>query len=103
MIRHYLYVKSYFYYDMPKLKEGDLLKLVPDSNNEYDPEAVAIYKGRKKVGYVPEVFVESIAHALQAGRRLAAIVDEPYNSDNDCPPIVEVLDEEAMESLGLNY
>lgn len=36
-----------------KLKPGAELRLVPEPDNPYDPEAVAIYRKDTKLGYVP--------------------------------------------------
>jgi hypothetical protein len=36
-----------------KLKEDEVLKLVREPNNKYDANAIAIYKGKKQLGYLP--------------------------------------------------
>lgn len=35
------------------LKVGEVLDLVPESDNPYDPEAVAVYRGAAKLGFIP--------------------------------------------------
>lgn len=36
-----------------QLKPGKKLKLVPEMDNPYDPQAMAIYYKKTKIGYVP--------------------------------------------------
>lgn len=51
------FVRGLVYCDLDltklKLKRGDQLTLVPEPNNEHDSEAIAIYHGKTKLGYIP--------------------------------------------------
>lgn len=68
------------------LKEGQLLKLVRQPNNEHDPRAVAIYRQNAMLGYLPmrdnkilsalvdgRAPLECVVHALHADRK-----DQPW-------------------------
>ena len=51
------YIAGFGFYDgaqvLGRMKVGDKVKLVPEFDNPYDPEAVAIYYKGKKIGFVP--------------------------------------------------
>ncbi len=36
-----------------EIKVGEVLRLVPEPDNPYDPTAIAIYRGEVKLGHVP--------------------------------------------------
>lgn len=50
-------IRGFQYWDgalvLSELKAGDTLTLVAEPDNPHDPEAVAIYSGSSKLGYVP--------------------------------------------------
>lgn len=37
----------------PKARVGERLRLVPEFDNPHDPSAMAIYRGKTKMGFVP--------------------------------------------------
>lgn len=51
------YIAGFQHWDgalsLDKLEPGANLRLVPEPENPYDPEAVAIYFGDAKLGYIP--------------------------------------------------
>ena len=57
--RYYLdcHIAGFKYWDGLKtirdLTEGTTVKLIREPSNPYDPEAVAIYFGKMKIGYIP--------------------------------------------------
>ena len=48
-----------------KLDEGTFLNLVPEPENEYDPNAVAIKYNDVMLGYVPKTFSSEISANLE--------------------------------------
>ena len=54
-----------------KLGPGAKLRLVPEPDNPYDPNAVAVYKGKVKIGFVPRDRNETLAQLLYFGHEKA--------------------------------
>ena len=52
---------------MGKLKPGTKLRMVPEPDNPYDPCAVALYKGKTKIGFVPRDRNATLAQLLHFG------------------------------------
>lgn len=52
-----------------KLKTGNKLKLRAEPDNPHDPHAVALYRGSKKLGYVPANKNEMLAAMLYYGHK----------------------------------
>ncbi len=52
---------------MHKLHPGTKLRMVPEPDNPYDPQAVALYKGKAKIGYVPRDRNSALAQLLYFG------------------------------------
>lgn len=85
------FIAGFKYYEGPfvlgKLKTGKKLELVPEFDNPHDPNAVAIYRKGKKIGFVPRVMNETLAQLLRFGHgdvfecRIMQIDKEaaPYN------------------------
>lgn len=71
--KHYLYcnIAGFMYWDgceaFGELEVGKKLELVRESDNKYDPEAVAIYYKDLKLGFVPRGENERISHFLDMG------------------------------------
>lgn len=61
------------YADIP-LEAGDKLKFVPQPDNQFDAEAVAIYKGTDKVGYMYRGWLQDMTHDfLKRGDAVAGV------------------------------
>ena len=56
----------------PSLVVGQELKLVRESSNTHDPDAVAIYFQEEQLGYVPRGDSRAIAQMLDRGESLEA-------------------------------
>ncbi|MCI1665937.1 MAG: HIRAN domain-containing protein [Atopobiaceae bacterium] len=54
---------------LPKMRVGDLLRLVPEPDNPYDAEAVAIYRKGTKLGFVPRDRNHHLAVMCHFGHR----------------------------------
>lgn len=52
---------------MHKLVPGSKLRMVAEPDNPYDPCAVALYKGKTKIGYVPRDRNASLSQLLYFG------------------------------------
>ena len=52
---------------MHKLQPGAKLRLVPEPDNPYDPSAIALYKGKTKIGFVPRDRNTALAQQLFFG------------------------------------
>ena len=57
----------YGYKVMHKLVPGAKLHFVPEPDNPYDPNAVALYKGKTKIGFVPRACNVERAQLLRFG------------------------------------
>ncbi|MDX2049239.1 MAG: HIRAN domain-containing protein [Chitinophagaceae bacterium] len=64
------FIAGFRYYEGMKLlhnmKEGDLLELVREPANEYDPCAVALHWQGKKIGFIPADINEMLSYLLDA-------------------------------------
>lgn len=49
------------------VKRGDVLTLVPEPTNTFDPNAILIFKGQSNIGYVPRKDNQEIGAAMAAG------------------------------------
>jgi hypothetical protein len=62
---------GFTYYDgvevFQKLSIGKTLELVAEPENKYDPNAIAIYFMKKKLGYVPRTENQIISQLLNLG------------------------------------
>ena len=67
------HIAGFQYWDgctvLSELKAGDRLELVPEPDNPHDPEAVAIYRGSAKLGFVPQEENGFLALMLHFGHR----------------------------------
>lgn len=59
------YGEGLFCYD--ELKVGKELRMVRDDKNRYDPNAIALYCGEFKVGYIPKAENEIYATFMDMG------------------------------------
>ena len=58
----------------PQLQQGDVLDLVPEPDNQHDPNAVRVEWRGRKLGYVPRRQNEAIAWGLERNAPLRARV-----------------------------
>lgn len=56
----------------PSLAVGEELALMRENSNTHDPDAVAVYVRKKKLGYVPRAENSVIAQLLDRGERVEA-------------------------------
>ena len=91
-------INSWFYHDKPCLNEGDELRIVLEPGNPYDADAIALYKGRSKVGYVPRDMTWMVHNAIDAGLDVTAEVLHPYIEELSlCPAVnIEAVDPYAV-------
>jgi len=65
------YIAGFTYWDGPfvaqELKIGDRLSVRHECNNQFDPNAVAIYYRDKKLGYIPRTHNAPISQFLSNG------------------------------------
>ncbi|MBL7904215.1 MAG: HIRAN domain-containing protein [Bacteroidales bacterium] len=65
------FVRGFQYYAGPGLldvmKEGSLLELVREPENEFDACAIALHFNNEKIGYIPAEFNEVLSRLLDAG------------------------------------
>ena len=88
--KHYSYfnIAGFMYWDgceaFSELKVGQELVLVRESENKYDPEAVAIYYKDMKLGFVPRGDNEDLSKFLDMGHtdlfevRVARICEDAH-------------------------
>ncbi len=62
-----------------KVQRGDVLTLVPEPTNTYDPHAVRVFKGQSNIGYVPRQNNQELGSFIAAGsvRDVRCSVDWP--------------------------
>ena len=58
----------------PRLSTGDSLRLLREPDNPYDGQAVAVYWGEAKLGYVPRAANTAVAQMMDRGELLSARV-----------------------------
>ena len=78
-------------------KDGDILNLVLEPDNNFDPNAVKIMKGELHFGYVPRKFSSEIAGMLEYGYELACTISEINSSAKPwemCKVTIEELEDE---------
>jgi hypothetical protein len=78
------HIAGFKYYDgleaVEKLKLGASVRLEPEPDNPYDPEAVAIYHEDSKLGYIPKAKNSEISVLLYFG--YADIIESRISSVN---------------------
>lgn len=71
----------------PALLQGTRLRLVREPANEFDPLAIRLQtEDGKKIGYVPRRKNEILAHLLDAGKSMFALISKKEKS-GDWPEI----------------
>lgn len=56
-----------------QVKLGDNLRLVPEPDNPYDPDAIAVYKDNLKIGFVPRRENKPIKPYVAAGKATCVV------------------------------
>ena len=56
-----------------QVKLGDALRLVPEPDNAYDPNAIAVYKDTIKIGFVPRRENKAILPYVAAGKATCVV------------------------------
>ena len=57
------------------VKQGDILSYKPERDNEFDPQAIAVYKGDLKIGYIKKVH-NRVFHKHQSLNLTVKAIDE---------------------------
>lgn len=94
VLNEQLDINSWFYHDKPHLEEGDELEVRPEPENEYDEDAIALYKGSRKVGFIPKEITWKVHEAMKSGSVIEATVVWPYQEELEMVPRVELTDAE---------
>lgn len=95
MLNESFELTSWRHHDCVPLEYGDELGIVPEPENEYDPDAIALYKGVRKVGYVPAHRTKVIHQARDSGAILTATVEVDGDEELGINPVVLIQDSEA--------
>ncbi len=71
--RYYLlqsFVRGFRFYEgsqlLHQMKEGDLLELVRENNNAFDPKAIALHFNNKKIGFIPREDNDLLSRLIDA-------------------------------------
>ena len=79
------FVRGFQYYEGPglisQMKPGDLLSMVRETGNEYDPCAIALHYNNKKIGFIPAEQNELLSRLMDA--RLVELVAEITHLEPD--------------------
>lgn len=94
MLSELIDITSWPHHSKPHLEEGDELEVRPEPENEYDEDAIALYKGSSKVGYVPSEITWKVHEAMKSGSAIEATVIWPYQEELEMVPRVELTDAE---------
>lgn len=100
MLKEQLELTSWCHHGYVPLEYGEELDLVPEPENEYDPDAIAIYKGSEMVGYVPAHQTKVIHAALDSGERLTATVTLDGDAELGINPSVLVTNSAVNGTAG---
>ena len=65
-----------------ELSVGDKLQLSREPENPYDENAVAIYRKGIKLRYLPRVENIAVAHMMDKGQSINALIENKQNSDD---------------------
>lgn len=79
---------------------GDILELVPEPTNQYDPNAVKIMQGDLHYGYVPRKFSSEVSAALEIGLPLVCEITM-INPSGKTYEMCEVEISEEVPTTGL--
>lgn len=60
---------------MASLRPGDELKLIPEPDNDYNPDALLLAAGGVLVAYVPDYLADYVHQAVREGRQLRVEVE----------------------------
>jgi hypothetical protein len=66
-------------YDQADVKNGDLLELLPEPENQKDPNAIKVLKGGIQIGYVPRALCVSLLLAISNGTELRTEVTNAWS------------------------
>jgi tetratricopeptide (TPR) repeat protein len=82
--------KHYMHYDNTFLfKEGEQVLLWPESDNEYDKNAVKVVTLRgHKIGYISKYYAKDIGNDLDNGYYYKAIISSIYYDENGYPEVM---------------
>ncbi len=88
---------------LAKLEEGMELQIKPEPNNEFDPDALAVFNGEDHLGYIPKKDIPAVALNMIDGCTTAEIdyVDEEH-IDLVIPvtfPGLETMSDEELEGF----
>ena len=88
---------------LAKLEEGMELQIKPEPNNEFDPDALAVFNGEDHLGYIPKKDIPAVALNMVDGCTTAEIdyVDEEH-VDLVIPvtfPGLETMSDEELEGF----
>jgi len=67
---------------LKRLSEGQTLRVVRDRDNEYDPNAIAVYDGRRQLGYLSRDLAEQFASVLDNGGAIECAVSGLTGGDD---------------------
>ena len=74
------YYQGEFFWE--ELSVGDQLQLSREPDNPYDENAVTIYRGGVKLGYLPRVENIAVARMMDKGQRIDALIETKQKSDD---------------------
>lgn len=72
------------------LEKEEVLRLQPESENKFDPDAVAVYKDNYKIGYIPVFYSKAVNQAIQEKFEVSIIVKE-FDINACCQECLKVI------------
>lgn len=66
-----------------RMKAGDHLHLAREPKNPFDYDAVEVYRGKVKIGYLPRTHNSAVAHMMDIGMSISSKIQ--YLNKNNLP------------------
>ncbi|MBC8413707.1 MAG: HIRAN domain-containing protein [Nitrospira sp.] len=65
-----------------RIRTGDRLSLLREPSNPYDYDAVQVFRGRDKLGYIPRTDSSTVAQMMDRGVQLTARIQRISGADD---------------------
>lgn len=95
MLNESMTLDSWWHHGCVALSSGDELEIRPEPENEYDENAIALYKGGRKVAYIPWEQTHLLHKAMEDGELVTVTVQMEGSEDLDVSPMITVQDSEG--------
>ncbi len=67
---------------LPTIRRGSQLKYKREHNNPYDSNAIAVYSGKHRIGYIKAELAKKLAPRIDSGARIKMVLDHLVGGGN---------------------